>query len=106
MSKRRLIRHSPGVLVALLLLASLVPVADAQLPTTCAGATGCIAGVVVDANTREPIAEVVNILTIPGAPAGPGQCGAATAGINPVPSITSLNPAIQAQVIAVLGGGG
>src|SRR5919202_6440894 len=102
MSKRRLIRHSPGVLVALLLLASLVPVADAQLPTTCAGATGCLAGVVVDANTREPIAEVINILVIPGAPAGPGQCAGA-AGINPITSISSLNATILPQVTAVIG---
>src|SRR5947208_11712970 len=102
MSKRRLIRHSPGVLTALLLLASLVPVANAQLPTACAGATGCLAGVVVDANTREPIAEVVNILVIPNAPPGPGQCAGA-AGINPVTSISALNAAIQTQVTAILG---
>src|SRR5579884_902892 len=105
MSKRRLIRRSPGVLMALLLLVSLVPVASAQLPTTCGAGTGCVAGVVVDGNTREPIAEVVNILVIPGAPQGPGQCGTA-AGINPVTSITNLDPRIQAQVTAVIGGTG
>ena len=44
MSKRRLIRHSPGVLVALLMMASLVPVANAQLPTTCGAGTGCCTG--------------------------------------------------------------
>src|SRR5919204_4311517 len=103
MSKRRLIRHSPGVLMALLLLASLVPVAHAQLPTTCGAGTGCLAGVVVDGNTREPIAEVINILVIPGAPAGPGQCAGA-AGPKPGSSISNLNAAIQAQGGAVTGG--
>ncbi len=102
MSKRRLIRHGPGVLMALLLMASLVPVANAQLPTTCAGATGCLAGVVVDSNTREPIAEVINILVIPGAPPGPGQCGGA-AGINPVTAIANLDARIVAQITAVIG---
>src|SRR5579883_1075264 len=102
MSKRRLIRRSPGVLMALLLLVSLVPVASAQLPTTCGAGTGCVAGVVVDGNTREPIAEVVNILVIPGAPPGPGQCAGA-AGINPVTSIAALNATIQTQVTAVIG---
>src|SRR3954447_5578202 len=102
MSKRRLIRHSPGVLVALLMMASLVPVANAQLPTTCGAGTGCVAGTVVDGNTREPVAEVVNILVIPGAPAGPGQCAGAL-GINPVNSIGALHATIQAQVTAVIG---
>ncbi|HLH24474.1 MAG TPA: hypothetical protein VK066_18280 [Chloroflexota bacterium] len=88
--------------MALLLLVSLVPVASAQLPTTCGAGTGCVAGVVVDGNTREPIAEVVNILVIPGAPPGPGQCAGA-AGINPVTSIAALNATIQTQVTAVIG---
>jgi hypothetical protein len=93
--------------MALLLMASLVPVANAQLPTVCAAATtGCIAGVAVDANTREPLVEVINILTIPGAPTGPGQCGATTTGVNPLTNLTTLNPATAAQVTSILGATG
>jgi hypothetical protein len=95
MSKRRLIRHASGALLALMLLANLVPVASAQLPTTCTAAagTGCVQGTVLDSNTREGIAEVVNVLAIqpPGAAVGtPALCGGAT-GINPLTTLTGLN---------------
>jgi len=104
MSKRRLIRHASGVLLALMLLANLVPVASAQLPTTCTAAagTGCVQGTVLDSNTREGIAEVVNVLAIQpsGAAVGtPALCGGAT-GINPLNSLTSLNGTLVTALLA------
>ena len=62
MSNRRLIRHSAGVLMTLLLLATLiVPAANAQVVANPVAGTGAIQGIVVDANTREPLVEVCEI---------------------------------------------
>src|SRR5689334_4843759 len=94
MSNRRLIRHGPGVLMALLLLATLVPTSNAQtVPTPLAG-TGAVQGIVVDANTREPLVEVINIIVVTGAAA---SCGGAT-GLNPLTSTANLSTDVQQTV--------
>ncbi len=96
MSKRRLIRHSPGVLLTLLLLlTTLVPATNAQQVTTTPG----VQGVVVDANTREPIAEVVNIVTLPG-----NVCPGGVVPLNPVTSLTGLPTDAAAAVAAIVPG--
>src|SRR5215211_1462983 len=96
MSKRRLIRHSPGVLMTLLLLlATLVPAANAQLVTAPPG----VQGVAVDANTREPIAEVINVVTLPG-----NVCPGGVVPLNPGSSLVGLPAEAAAAVGAIIPG--
>jgi len=85
MSNRRLIRHSAGVLLTLLLLATLiVPAANAQVVANPVAGTGALQGVVVDANTREPLVEVINIISVG------GVCPGGIVSLNPLTSVTGL----------------
>ena len=94
MSNRRLIRHGPGVLMAFLLLATLVPTSNAQTCRRLVAGTGAVQGIAVDANTREPLVEVINIIVIPGQAA---VCGGAT-GLNPLTSTANLSTDVQQTV--------
>ncbi len=98
MSKRRLIRHSPGVLITLLLLATLVPSANAQLPPAPGVGLGAVQGVVVDANTREPLVEVINIIKD-----ATGACPGGVVPVNPLQSVTGLSAEVIAAIPAVGG---
>src|SRR4051794_24314417 len=81
---------------ALLLLATLVPVTRAQtVPAPTAG-TGAVQGIVVDANTREPLAEVINVISV-GA-GGPGGCPTMIVSLNPLTSTSGLAPEIIAAI--------
>jgi hypothetical protein len=90
MSKRRLLRYGLGVLATLMLLASLVPTAQAQLPI---GPTG-VQGVAVDANTREPLVGAVNVI-VGVTPAAVVGCPVGIVPVNPVQDPTQLPTAIQ-----------
>src|SRR5919202_4486676 len=106
MSNRRLIRHGPGVLMALLLLATLVPISNAQTVPAPAAGTGAVQGIVVDANTREPLVEVINVIVVTAAVGGaPVPCPATVVSINPLTSTTNLPADIAASVNALTGGG-
>src|SRR4051812_49444058 len=85
---------------ALLLLATLVPVTRAQtVPAPTAG-MGAVQGIVVDANTREPLVEVINVISV-GA-GGPGACPATIVSLNPLTSTVGL----ASEIIAVIPSGG
>src|SRR5262249_43963446 len=97
MSNRRLIRHGPGVLMALLLLATLVPTSNAQVAPTPLAGTGAVNGIVVDANTREPLVEVINVIVVTGIAAPANPCGNAT-GLNPLTSTANLSADVQQNI--------
>src|SRR3954471_16508922 len=91
---------------ALLLLATLVPVSRAQtVPAPTAG-TGAVQGIAVDANTREPLVEVINVVVVTAAVGGaPVPCPAGVISLNPLASTANIAPDVAASVNALTGGG-
>src|SRR5215212_2730257 len=63
MSNRRLIRHGPGVLMAFLLLATLVPTSNAQVAPPPLAGTGAVNGI---ANLPADVQQNVSNLTLGG----------------------------------------
>jgi hypothetical protein len=91
--------------MAFLLLATLVPTSNAQTVPAPAANTGAVQGIVVDANTREPLVEVINVIVVT-APGGlPAPCPATVAALNPLTSTTNLPTDIAASVNALTNGG-
>src|SRR3954471_19287341 len=88
--------YGQAACAALWLLATLVPVSSAQSVPAPAAGTGAVQGIVVDANTREPLVEVINVISV-GA-GGPGACPATTVSLNPLTSLVGVAPEIIAAI--------
>ncbi len=92
--------------MAFLLLASLAPVSHAQIAPAPVGATGTVNGIVVDANTREPLVEVINVIVITGAGGVPVPCPTSVVGVNPLTSTSTISDTnLQATINSLTLGG-
>src|SRR2546423_541702 len=88
--------HRQAACAALFLLATLVPVSHAQtVPAPTAG-MGAVQGIAVAAHPHEPLAEVINVISV-GA-GGPGACPAMTVALNPLTSTSGLAAEIVAAI--------